>query len=73
MADRCPAWQNDAPNGLNLAPGMAAGYYSTPAVSMGHLALKRANRHTEASYLVSRNVAVLTDTPKARKDGRPSR
>ena len=49
---------------------MAAGY-STAAVSMGHLALKRAIRHAEASDLVSRNVALLADTPKG-QDGRPS-
>ena len=50
---------------------MAAGY-STAAVSMGHLALKRAIRHAEASDLVSRNVAVLADTPKGQQ-GRPSK
>src|SRR5712672_2179362 len=50
---------------------MAAGY-STAAVSMGHLALKRAIRHAEASGLVSRNVAALVDTPKG-QEGRPSR
>src|SRR5689334_25148516 len=50
---------------------MAAGY-STAVVSMGHLALKRAIRHAEASDLVSRNVAILADTPKGR-EGRPSR
>jgi integrase len=50
---------------------MAAGY-STAAVSMGHLALKRAIRHAEASDLVSRNVAMLADTPKG-QEGRPSR
>ena len=49
---------------------MAAGY-STAAVSMGHLALKRAIRHAEASNLVSRNVAILADTPKGQQ-GRPS-
>ena len=49
---------------------MAAGY-STAAVSMGHLALKRAIRHAEASDLVSRNVAALADTPKG-QEGRPS-
>jgi len=49
---------------------MAAGY-STAAVSMGHLALKRAIRHAEASDLVSRNVAILADTPKGQA-GRPS-
>ena len=42
---------------------MAAGY-STAAVSMGHLALKRTIRHAEASDLISRNVAALADTPK---------
>ena len=50
---------------------MAAGY-STAAVSMGHLALKRAIRHAESSDLVSRNVAILADTPKGQQ-GRPSR
>ena len=50
---------------------MAAGY-STAAVSMGHLALKRAIRHAEASDLVTRNVAVLADTPKG-QEGRPSK
>jgi integrase len=50
---------------------MAAGY-STAAVSMGHLALKRAIRHAEAGDLVSRNVAALADTPKG-QEGRPSK
>ena len=50
---------------------MATGY-STAAVSMGHLALKRAIRHAEASDLVSRNVAALADTPKG-QEGRPSK
>ena len=50
---------------------MAAGY-STAAVSMGHLALKRAIRHAEANNLVARNVAALADTPKG-QDGRPSK
>ena len=50
---------------------MAAGY-STAAVSMGHLALKRAIRHAEANDLVGRNVAILADTPKGR-EGRPSK
>src|SRR5438876_6515014 len=49
-----------------------AARYSTAAVSMGHLALKRAIRHAEANDLVSRNVAVLADTPKGR-EGRPSK
>jgi integrase len=46
--------------------------YSTAAVSMGHLALKRAIRHAEANDLVARNVAALADTPKG-QDGRPSK
>jgi integrase len=50
---------------------MAAGY-STAAVSMGHLALKRAIRHAEANDLINRNVATLADTPKG-QDGRPSK
>jgi hypothetical protein len=50
---------------------MAAGY-SSAAVTMGHLALKRAIRHAEANDLVSRNVAALADTPKS-QDGRPSK
>jgi integrase len=50
---------------------MAAGY-STAAVSMGHLALKRAIRHAEASDLIARNVAALADTPKGQQ-GRPSK
>jgi integrase len=50
---------------------MAAGY-STAAVSMGHLALKRAIRHAEANDLVTRNVATLADTPKG-QHGRPSK
>ena len=50
---------------------MAAGY-STAAVSMGHLALKRTIRHAEAGDLATRNVAALADTPKG-QDGRPSK
>ena len=50
---------------------MAAGY-STAAVSMGHLALKRTIRHAEANDLISRNVAALADTPKGQQ-GRPSK
>src|SRR5215472_11674916 len=50
---------------------MAAGY-SSAAVSMGHLALKRAIRHAEANDLVARNVAALADTPKG-QEGRPSK
>jgi integrase len=46
--------------------------YSSAAVTMGHLALKRALRHAEASDLLSRNVAALVDIPRGR-EGRPSR
>jgi integrase len=46
--------------------------YSTAAVTMGHLALKRAIRHAEANDLVGRNVAALVDTPKG-QEGRPSK
>jgi integrase len=46
--------------------------YSSAAVTMGHLALKRAIRHAEASDLVGRNVATLVDTPKG-QEGRPSK
>jgi integrase len=49
----------------------AAGY-SSAAVTMGHLALKRAIRHAEANDLVTRNVATLADTPKG-QEGRPSK
>jgi integrase len=50
---------------------MAAGY-SSSAVTMGHLALKRAIRHAEANDLASRNVATLVDTPKG-QEGRLSK
>ena len=46
--------------------------YSSAAMTMGHLALKRTIRHAEANDLVSRNVATLVDTPKG-QDGRPSK
>jgi integrase len=49
-----------------------AAQYSTAAVSMGHLALKRTIRHAEAGDLISRNVATLVDTPKG-QEGRPSK
>src|SRR5215470_10310943 len=48
-----------------------AAEYSSSAVTMGHLSLKRAIRHAEANDLVSRNVATLVDTPKG-QEGRPS-
>ena len=50
---------------------IAAGY-STAAVSMGHLALKRTIRHAESNDLISRNVATLADTPTG-QEGRPSK
>jgi len=50
---------------------MTAGY-SRAAVTMGHLALKRAIRHAESNDVVSRNVATLVDTPRG-KEGRPSK
>jgi hypothetical protein len=50
---------------------MATGY-SSAAVIMGHLALKRTIRHAEANDLVGRNVAALADTPKG-QEGRPSK
>jgi integrase len=46
--------------------------YSSAVVTMGHLALKRAIRYAEANDLVSRNVAMLVDTPKG-QEGRPSK
>jgi integrase len=49
-----------------------AGGYSSAAVTMGHLALKRAIRHAEANDVVSRNVATLVDTPRG-QEGRPSK
>jgi hypothetical protein len=50
---------------------MAAGY-STAAVTMGHLALKRAIRHAEANDLVSCNVGALADSRKASTPARPN-
>jgi integrase len=49
-----------------------AAEYSSAAVTMGHLALKRVIRYAEANDLVSRNVAALVDTPKG-QEGRPSK
>jgi integrase len=49
-----------------------AAEYSSAAVTMGHLALKRTIRHAEANDLVARNVATLADTPKGQQ-GRPSK
>ena len=47
---------------------MAAGY-STAAVSMGHLALKRAIRHAEAGDLVTRYVPPWPTPPRGRTAG----
>jgi integrase len=49
-----------------------ASSYSSAAVRMGHLALKRAIRFAAARDLVARNVAELSETP-AGQQGRPSR
>jgi integrase len=57
---------------VRQALSMMAEEYSSAAVTMGHLALKRAIRHAEANDLVSRNVAALVDTPKG-QEGRPSK
>src|SRR5690349_8934432 len=57
---------------VRQALAVMAAEYSSAAVSMGHLALKRAIRHAEANDLVTRNVALLADTPKGQQ-GRPSR
>ncbi len=57
---------------VRQALAIMAARYSSAAVTMGHLALKRAIRHAEASDLVSRNVAALADTPKGQQ-GRPSK
>jgi integrase len=46
--------------------------FSSAAVSMGHLALKRAVRFAAARDLVARNVAELSETPLG-QEGRPSR
>jgi integrase len=46
--------------------------YSTAAMRMGHLALKRTIRFAAARDLAGRNVAELSDTP-AGQQGRPSR
>jgi len=46
--------------------------YSSAAVTMGHLALKRTIRHAEANDLIGRNIAALVDTPKGQQ-GRPSK
>ena len=47
-----------------------AAKYSSAAVTMGHLALKRTIRHAEANDLVARNVAALVRHPQ--RPGRPT-
>ena len=49
-----------------------AASYSTAAVAMGHLALKRAIRRAQARRLVTLNPAEFADTPKG-QPGRPSK
>src|SRR5262249_24907501 len=44
---------------VRQALSVVAADYSSAAVTMGHLALKRAIRHAEANDVVSRNVAAL--------------
>ncbi len=57
---------------VDKALATMASSYSSAAVSMGHLALKRAIRFAAARDLVARNVAELSETP-AGQQGRPSR
>ena len=59
-------------NDVHQALAAMALRYSSAAVVMGHNALTRTIRHSEARDLVGRNVAVLVDTPKGQA-GRPSR
>jgi integrase len=49
---------------VRQALSVMAADYSSAAVTMGHLALKRAIRHAESNDVVSRNVATLVDTPR---------
>jgi integrase len=49
-----------------------AASYSTAAVAMGHLAIKRAIRRAQARRYVTVNAAEFADTPKG-QPGRPSR
>src|SRR5262249_11588441 len=57
---------------VRQAVSKMATVYSSAAVTMGHLALKRAIRHAEANDLVRRNAANLVGPPKG-QEGRPSR
>jgi integrase len=59
-------------NDVRQALSAMAASYSSAAVTMGHLALKRTIRHAEANDVVSRNVAALVDTPRG-QEGRPSK
>ncbi len=58
--------------GVDRALRTMAQSFSSAAVSMGHLALKRAIRFAAARDLVARNVAELSETPVG-QHGRPSR
>ena len=49
-----------------------AAAYSSAAVTMGHLALKRTIRHAEANDVVTATSPRSSTPPRARKDGRPS-
>jgi integrase len=57
---------------VEAALGHMAKSYSTAAVTMGHLALKRAIRRAQARRYVTVNAAEFADTPKG-QPGRPSR
>jgi integrase len=57
---------------VRQASSKMAADYSSAAVTMGHLALKRAIRHAEANDLVARNVATLVETPKGQEGPRRS-
>src|SRR5215472_7746317 len=48
-------------------------YLTTRTLQAIHSILRRAIRHAQARDKVMRNVADLVDTPKGRKDGRPSK
>jgi integrase len=57
---------------VDAALARMAQTYSTAAVAMGHLALKRAIRHAQARRYVAVNAAEFCETPKGQV-GRPSR
>lgn len=57
---------------VDTALAHMASSYSTAAVAMGHLALKRAIRRAQARRYVTINAAEFADTPKG-QPGRPSK